>query len=69
MNGIVNNVIKLLIEVKVIERATFPLKKYVSTPDVVPPGHDARTIIPTFNARDRSEKYDTMKAMTGRTRI
>jgi hypothetical protein len=66
MNGIVNNVIMLFIDVKVIDRATFPLKKYVSTPEVVPPGHEARIISPTLYGRGMAEKYETINARTGK---
>jgi hypothetical protein len=65
----VNKVIILLIEVKVIERATFPLKKYVIIPEVVPPGQDARIIKPTFEASDILEKKDIIKAITGKIMI
>ena len=56
----------LLKEVKVIESATLPLKKYVIRPDVVPPGQVAIIISPTFNASGIGEKYDMVKAIKGR---
>jgi len=33
-----------------------PLKIYVTKPEVVPPGHDARMMNPTFNAGVSGEK-------------
>jgi hypothetical protein len=69
MNGMVNKVIMLLIDVKVIERATLPLKKYVRMPDVVPPGQEARIIRPTLNGSDKLEKKEIKNAITGKTII
>jgi hypothetical protein len=66
MKGIVNRVIILFIAVKEIDRATLPLKKYVIRPDVVPPGHAASIINPTFAGRGMLEKQDTINARTGR---
>jgi hypothetical protein len=65
MNGIVNNVIILFIEVKIIERATLPLKKYVITPDVVPPGQAARIINPILKGSDIFDNNETRKASSG----
>ena len=59
----------LLIEVKVIDNATLPLKKQVRIPDVVPPGQEARIINPTLYGRAILEKKDITNAITGKTKI
>ena len=55
----------LLNEVNVIESATFPLKKYVITPDVVPPGQAAIIMSPTFKGIGISENQEIKNAITG----
>jgi len=55
-SGIVKIVKRLLTDVRDTESVTLPLKIYVTKPEVVPPGHDARMMNPTFNAGESGEK-------------
>lgn len=64
-SGMVKMVIMLLTDVRETDRATFPLKIYVTNPDVVPPGHEASMMNPTFMAGERGEKYMTAMAIRG----
>lgn len=51
--------------VRDIDNATFPLNKYVTKPDVVPPGHTASIIIPTLYTSGISENNRIKNAITG----
>jgi hypothetical protein len=66
MIGMENMVKRLLIDVRAIDRATFPLNRYVTKPEVVPPGHAARIIIPTLNVSGRFENNIMTKPNKGR---
>jgi hypothetical protein len=65
IKGIVRIVKMLFTAVSEMDNATLPLNRYVTNPDVVPPGQAARIIIPTLKASGRLEKERIINAIIG----
>ena len=64
-SGMVNSVRRLFMARSDTERATLPLNNTVTKPEVVPPGHAARMIKPTFRVGGRSVKPIIRNTISG----
>ena len=67
--GIVNGVTRLTVAVKLIERATSPLAKFVNIFEVVPPGTNEMIIKPTASSGGNLKIIAMRKAIKGKIMI